>query len=103
VGDWHDTLLTADSNGATVRFQTDTFVGTQILHCHILSHEDTGMMAVTYITGTEGGVWTGAEAVDSTCYRDGVTRGYTCESCSTASAAARAARVRKMRSLRGSF
>ena len=68
-GDWHDTLI-YPNNGATVRFQTDVFTGKQVMHCHILEHEDEGMMAVTQITGTEGTLYTGAETIDTTCYRN---------------------------------
>ena len=52
-----------------MRLQTDKFTGKQVLHCHILEHEDQGMMAVGSITGTEGTLFTGAEAIDATCYR----------------------------------
>merc|ERR1740138_1908104 len=72
TGDWHDTLLVADGGGGlstTVRTQTDTFTGKVVIHCHILEHEDEGMMGYISITGTEGAVWSGAEGIDSTCYR----------------------------------
>ena len=69
VGDWHDTIQDG-SDDATVRMQTDTFTGGMIVHCHVLGHEDTGMMAVINITGNEGAVWPGASAVDSSCYAD---------------------------------
>ncbi|KAL1519183.1 hypothetical protein AB1Y20_003443 [Prymnesium parvum] len=53
AGDWHDVLISP--NGVlSVRLQTDKWVGTQVFHCHILEHEDEGMMGATQITGTEG-------------------------------------------------
>jgi FtsP/CotA-like multicopper oxidase with cupredoxin domain len=30
----------------TRRIAFDDFAGTTVLHCHILDHEDTGMMAI---------------------------------------------------------
>jgi len=29
-----------------IRFITDEFTGPMVIHCHILSHEDSGMMMV---------------------------------------------------------
>mmetsp|Transcript_11294 Transcript_11294/g.25942 ORF Transcript_11294/g.25942 Transcript_11294/m.25942 type:complete len:971 (+) Transcript_11294:113-3025(+) len=70
VGDWHDTLLISDmTDGVTVRMQTDVFTGKMVAHCHILEHEDEGMMAWFQITGQEGATWSGAEAIDSQCLR----------------------------------
>ena len=34
-----------------VRFQTVTFNGSVVLHCHILGHEDQGMMGVVDVVG----------------------------------------------------
>jgi len=82
-GDWHDTLLLgsvtvsgASPTGTTVRFQTDSFTGKMVIHCHILEHEDDGMMAVSSITGTEGAVWSTASVIDSSCYTTSGGRGY---------------------------
>ena len=45
VGDWHDTIY--DGSGeSTVRFYTDNFVGKMVVHCHVLEHEDQGMMGL---------------------------------------------------------
>jgi hypothetical protein len=41
VGDWFDTVP-ADG---VIRFHTDRFTGTLVMHCHRLEHEDQGMMA----------------------------------------------------------
>ena len=50
-GDWHDVLLLPD-NAMDVLFQTDYYTGKQVIHCHILEHEDEGMMLVTQVTLT---------------------------------------------------
>lgn len=42
IGDWVDTLPTL-AGQMTVRFRT-TMVGQIMIHCHLLHHEDTGMM-----------------------------------------------------------
>ena len=75
AGDWHDTLYDG-ADTATVRLYTDTFTGKMVIHCHILEHEDQGMMGIFEITGTEGATYTDAETLDPTCYRDS-TRGFT--------------------------
>ena len=75
VGDWHDTIQDG-SDSATVRMQLDTFTGAMAVHCHVLSHEDFGMMALIDVMGEEGTVWPGAEALDPSCYRDGGGRGW---------------------------
>jgi len=69
AGDWHDTLLMVDAN-ANARFQSDRYTGSQVIHCHILEHEDEGMMLVTSLTGTEGTLFTAAESIDASCYRN---------------------------------
>ena len=56
--------LISTGTALTVRFQTDVFTGKMVLHCHILEHEDEGMMLVTTITGTDGTLWTGAETAE---------------------------------------
>jgi len=68
VGDWHDTLQMVVSNNVTVRLQTDKFTGKQVAHCHILSHEDEGMMGFFEIEGIEGNVYANAKTIDPTCY-----------------------------------
>ena len=56
AGDWHDTLYDG-ADTATVRLYTDTFTGKMVIHCHILEHEDQGMMGIFEITGTEGATY----------------------------------------------
>ena len=34
------------ASGVRVRFRTDRFTGHVVVHCHLLDHEDRGMMAV---------------------------------------------------------
>mmetsp|Transcript_12238 Transcript_12238/g.22646 ORF Transcript_12238/g.22646 Transcript_12238/m.22646 type:complete len:629 (+) Transcript_12238:46-1932(+) len=72
VGDWHDTLLLPGMNGQDsmkIRMQTDVFTGKMVLHCHILEHEDEGMMAWIDVVGTEGSVWANNTDIENTCYR----------------------------------
>ncbi|EJK60914.1 hypothetical protein THAOC_18669 [Thalassiosira oceanica] len=69
VGDWHDTLQ-FPSNAATnviFRFQADQFTGHMVQHCHLLFHEDIGMMAQYNITGKEGATWDYARVIDPQC------------------------------------
>ena len=51
VGDWRDTIVvgvgrgtTAVDSGAVIRWWPYRYTGEVIVHCHILHHEDTGMM-----------------------------------------------------------
>jgi FtsP/CotA-like multicopper oxidase with cupredoxin domain len=72
VGDWHDTLLLSEMGGGNnlqVRTQTDVFTGKVVVHCHILEHEDEGMMNIMEVVGTEGATYAAAETLDPTCYR----------------------------------
>ena len=69
AGDWHDVIF-MDDDAINVRFQADRWIGAQVIHCHILEHEDEGMMLVTQLTGAAGTTYAGAETIDSTCYRD---------------------------------
>jgi len=74
AGDWHDTLYIASLGGGAdvnvvVRMNTDSFTGNMVIHCHILSHEDQGMMGYISLTGTEGAVYADAKAtLDTSCY-----------------------------------
>jgi FtsP/CotA-like multicopper oxidase with cupredoxin domain len=75
-GDWHDTFLERVGT-ITVRLQTDRFVGNMVVHCHILEHEDEGMMGYFDVVGQPGTRWPGARALDPTCYMDSANVGYT--------------------------
>mmetsp|Transcript_109165 Transcript_109165/g.308630 ORF Transcript_109165/g.308630 Transcript_109165/m.308630 type:complete len:121 (+) Transcript_109165:2-364(+) len=40
-----------------------------VVHCHILQHEDEGMMGFFAIGGAEGTIYPQAETLDPSCYR----------------------------------
>lgn len=73
-GDWHDTL--ANPKNPKVRVQLTEFTGNIIVHCHVLKHEDKGMMGWYEVGGEEGAVWAPASTLDTSCFRDS-SRGYT--------------------------
>uniref|UniRef100_A0A7R9ZWL6 Plastocyanin-like domain-containing protein n=1 Tax=Pyrodinium bahamense TaxID=73915 RepID=A0A7R9ZWL6_9DINO len=75
TGDWHDTFL-YPAGQAVLRSQFSTFTGRYVLHCHVLAHEDMGMMAYFKVTGKEGATWPGAKKLDPHCYSDGSGVGY---------------------------
>jgi len=70
-GDWHDTLMlpSAILGPIKIRTQIDTFTGKQVVHCHILEHEDEGMMGFFQVAGTEDEAYKCAESLDTKCYR----------------------------------
>ena len=43
---WQDVVTVAPKSEQVIRVAYDDFGGTTVIHCHILDHEDTGMMAV---------------------------------------------------------
>merc|ERR1712137_71129 len=48
VGDHADTILLpsmGEEDSIKVRMQIDNYTGRMVVHCHMLSHEDEGMMA----------------------------------------------------------
>lgn len=47
---WQDVVTVAPYQQVVVRVAFEDFAGTTVLHCHILDHEDTGMMAVIKVT-----------------------------------------------------
>ena len=51
-GDWHDTWLDTNINHiySIMRYNALTFTGNLMIHCHILEHEDLGMMTIDRIT-----------------------------------------------------
>lgn len=67
-GDWHDTMLPTHIDFVSVKVNVDRFTGKMIAHCHLLEHEDNGMMGYWEITGQEGTTWAGAKKVDPQCY-----------------------------------
>lgn len=46
---WRDTLLLREKQPETVRTRYSRYVGTFVLHCHILDHEDQGMMELVEV------------------------------------------------------
>ncbi|XP_078701588.1 multicopper oxidase mco-like isoform X1 [Branchiostoma floridae x Branchiostoma belcheri] len=50
LGEYRDVLLIPPLGSVTVRFKAADYIGPYVLHCHILNHEDQGMMMVTYAT-----------------------------------------------------
>jgi len=76
VGDWQDTFMHS-AGWARVRFQTSTWRGRYIIHCHILAHEDMGMMAYFDVHGKQGKTWPGARELDPSCYEDKRGAGFT--------------------------
>ena len=44
VGDWRDTISLPTPGNVTIRFQPTGFTGMTLVHCHIVAHEDQGMM-----------------------------------------------------------
>jgi FtsP/CotA-like multicopper oxidase with cupredoxin domain len=71
AGDWHDTLYlpSMGKGSVTLRMNTDAFTGKMVIHCHILDHEDQGMMGYILLNGTEGDVFADAKTLlDPSCY-----------------------------------
>merc|ERR1712228_53965 len=66
VGDWIDT---ADFEGS-VRFSTDTFGGKVVIHCHILEHEDEGLMGLYRIEGGCDALQGNVDNIGSECVWD---------------------------------
>ena len=55
-GDWHDTIIVkANTDPVIIKTRYDDFDGPFVLHCHILHHEDEGMMSLVEITNNEDG------------------------------------------------
>ena len=59
IGDWHDTIIVKETeydandeplNPVIIKTRYDDFDGPFVLHCHILHHEDAGMMSLVEIT-----------------------------------------------------
>lgn len=42
---WQDVVMVAPYTEQVIRVAFDDFTGTTVIHCHVLDHEDTGMMA----------------------------------------------------------
>jgi FtsP/CotA-like multicopper oxidase with cupredoxin domain len=46
AGTWRDVVNVPARSEVTVRIAFDRYTGRTVYHCHILDHEDRGMMAV---------------------------------------------------------
>jgi len=68
VGDFGDSMMIPATH-VKVHQQLDSFATTMVMHCHILLHEDIGMMAGFSIEGAEG-THTRAQEIDPSCYWD---------------------------------
>jgi len=53
-GIWKDTLFVKGGYTLYVRTRYQRYIGEYVLHCHILFHEDHGMMQLLEIYGDEG-------------------------------------------------
>jgi FtsP/CotA-like multicopper oxidase with cupredoxin domain len=51
---WRDTILVQQDYTVTVRSRYERYIGDFVLHCHILDHEDQGMMQRVRITLPDG-------------------------------------------------
>ena len=47
---WKDTVLVPKNGSVTMLVPVQDYAGTTVFHCHILEHEDIGMMGVWQIT-----------------------------------------------------
>ena len=52
-GDWRDTVNVWEDVPALTRFHVADFAGPMVVHCHILQHEDMGMMTWAMINDPE--------------------------------------------------
>ncbi|MFV0462408.1 MAG: multicopper oxidase family protein [Nostocoides sp.] len=48
--DWRDVINVPAAGQVTVRVPIETYAGTTVYHCHILDHEDLGMMGMIRVT-----------------------------------------------------
>lgn len=46
---WQDTVLIPNGGSVTIRHRFQQYTGKYVFHCHILTHEDVGMMAVVEV------------------------------------------------------
>ena len=53
---WFDSIAIPPHQSITVRIPFDDFTGTFVFHCHVLVHEDHGMMAIVRVVGGPGAV-----------------------------------------------
>jgi len=75
-GDWHDTFIHGVQADIAVRFQLSSFTGDYVTHCHLLQHEDEGMMNYVNVSGAEGQTWQPAKLIDPKCYNSAAARNH---------------------------
>ena len=46
---WRDTLLVREGEPVTIRSRYERYIGQFVIHCHILDHEDQGMMQIVEV------------------------------------------------------
>ena len=56
-----------------IRVNLDKYAGNLVVHCHLLTHEDLGMMVNLRVEGNDGTVFRAADELDPTCYRTGLS------------------------------
>lgn len=59
IGQWQDTIIVparaqGQDGSVTIRHRFPDITGKFVLHCHILGHEDRGMMQIVEVVATEG-------------------------------------------------
>ncbi len=46
---WHDTVVVPRFGSVTFRSRFEDFTGRYVLHCHMINHEDLGMMQIVEV------------------------------------------------------
>jgi len=54
IGQWKDTLFVKQGDHVVIRTRYERYIGDYVLHCHILDHEDQGMMQNVRISLPDG-------------------------------------------------
>ncbi|MGW7636557.1 multicopper oxidase family protein [Streptomyces decoyicus] len=60
---WRDTVDISPRGESVIRIRFSDYVGRTVLHCHILNHEDAGMMATLEIVGDQPANGAGKEPI----------------------------------------
>ncbi|XP_078484901.1 multicopper oxidase mco-like [Ciona intestinalis] len=75
IGDFRDAIIIPPLGNITIRFQAHKFTGEIVIHCHILVHEDAGMMMTVEVVDTD------SEANLTTNIQSGTAYPGTCTIC----------------------
>ncbi|NJO13408.1 MAG: multicopper oxidase domain-containing protein [Gammaproteobacteria bacterium] len=54
VGTWRDTIMVTENVSIEIRTRYERYIGEYVLHCHILGHEDQGMMQAVKVVLPDG-------------------------------------------------